>query len=229
MTDAHVAADLGVFLAGAMSRQEAREVRAHLDGCPYCAGELGELREVTDVLDGLTPELLLDGPPDGGDLLLRRAVRQVRRESAPGRRRVGWAAAAAVLGAACLGGGFVVGQGAVEPVVVAAPPSAPSADGARTARAVDARTGAEMAVTVVPASGWVRVAARIKGVPAGERCMLVVVGASGERELAGTWLASPNGQTGGTLLDGSALVAPDDVRSVEVQTEDGRRYVSVPV
>lgn len=229
MTDRHVAGDLGVYLAGALDRHESWSVEAHLSTCRSCAAELGELREVTALLDGVPPEVLLDGPPDGGDLLLRRTVRQVRRESGGRGRRLAGVAAAIVLGAAGVGGGFLAGQGTDGPVIVAAPASAPSTDGAVTGRAVDDGTGATMAVAVVPASGWVRLSATIRGIPAGERCRLVVVDADGDREPAGTWLVSLAGERDGTTLDGSALVAPENVRAVEVETEDGRRYVSVPV
>lgn len=229
MTDGHVRDDLGVYLAGALSPREGRSVDAHLAACPDCAAEMSELSEVTAVLDGVTPELLMDGPPDGGDLVLRRTVRRVRRESGTGRRRLAGAAAAVVVGAAALGGGFLVGQGAVPPIVLAAPASAPSTTGTVTGQAVDSSTGAGMTVAVVPAAGWVRVSARITGIPAGARCRLVVVGADGAREPAGTWLVSPAGERDGTKLDGSALVAPAEVQAVEVETEDGQTFVSVPV
>ena len=90
MTDRHVAGDLGVYLAGAMGRREAWGVEQHLAVCGWCTNELRELREVTALFNGMPPELLLDGPPDGSDLLLRRTVRQVRREAGRRRRVVGW-------------------------------------------------------------------------------------------------------------------------------------------
>ncbi len=52
MTDRHVAGDLGVYLAGALDRHESWSVEAHLSTCRSCATELGELREVTALLDG---------------------------------------------------------------------------------------------------------------------------------------------------------------------------------
>jgi RNA polymerase sigma-70 factor (ECF subfamily) len=69
----------------------------------------------------------------------------------------------------------------------------------------------------------------VEGVPAGERCRLVVVGAGGQREVAGSWLISPKGAEEGTALDGFALVAPADVTAVVVETVTGRQFVSAPV
>lgn len=229
MNDRHVAGDLGVYLAGALDRSERWAVETHLASCRWCANELTELREVTAMLENVPPEVLLDGPPEGGDLLLRRTVRQVRREGSGRGRRLASAAAAVVVAAAGVGGGFLYGQETAPTVTVAAPASAPTTDGVLTGRSVDGATGAEMAVAVVPATGWVRLSATIKGIPAGENCRIVVVGADGTRKEAGTWKVSEDGQRDGTTLDGSALVDPQDVRAVEVETDDGKRYVSVPV
>ena len=227
MTGAHVAGDLGAYLAGALDRREDRAIATHLLGCARCSAEMAGLAPTAAALARVPPELLLDGPPDGGDLLLRRAVRRVRREGRAPLRRVG---VALVLAAACATGGFAVAAVTVRPVVVAsAPASAPPAaiPGALTGSATDPATGAAMAVVVVPASGWVRLSATVSGIAAGERCRLVVVGADGSREPAGTWLVPASGEGDGTALDGSALVGPLGVRAVEVETDQGRRLVSV--
>ncbi|HZG91303.1 MAG TPA: anti-sigma factor [Pseudonocardia sp.] len=230
MTDRHVAGDLGVYLAGAMEPRDAWGVESHLAVCGWCSTELRELRDVTALLEGMPPEALLDGPPDGGDLLLRRTVRQVRREAGRGRRVAG-VAAAVLVGAAGLGGGFWYGQQSAPqppPAVVAAPDPVPFTQGALTGQAVDPETGAEMAVTVLPTAGWVRLSATTAGIPPGERCRMVVVAEDGTREVAFSWLTGEPGAGTGPL-SGSALVAPEDVAAVEVETEDGRTFVSVPL
>jgi RNA polymerase sigma-70 factor (ECF subfamily) len=145
------------------------------------------------------------------------------------RRRLVGAAAAAVAGIVLAGAGAVAGrQSAPDPV--AAAPSAPApVPGTRSAAATDAGTGARLSVQVVPAAGWVRLSAEVEGVPAGERCRLVVVGAGGERQVAGSWLVSPKAAAEGTALEGFALVPPDQVSAVVVETFAGRRYVSAPL
>jgi len=44
--------------------------------------------------------------------------------------------------------------------------------------------------------------------------------------VAGSWLVSPTGAATGTNLDGSALVAPDEVASIEVQNLNGHTFVA---
>jgi hypothetical protein len=230
MTDRHVAGDLGVYLAGAMEAREGWAVESHLAACGWCTNELRELREVTALLDGMPPEVLLDGPPDGSDLLLRRTVRQIRREGRRGRRVLG-VAAAVVLGTAGVGAGFVYGQQA-NPAVVVAQPQAPVQTApvdALVGQAVDKETGAQASVTVLPMAGYVRLTATVEGVPPGERCRLVVVSKDGsQREVAFGWVTG-DGTVKGDPLTGSAMIAPDDVGSVDVENDDGKTFVTVPI
>jgi hypothetical protein len=56
-----------------------------------------------------------------------------------------------------------------------------------------------------------------------------VVAKDGSTVLAGSWLVSPAGQANGTTLNGSALIDPDQVKSVRVVNNAGTEYVSVNV
>jgi hypothetical protein len=179
---------------------------------------------------------LLDGPPDDGDLVLHRALRQVRDESRTAvlrRRVVAGVAAAALLAAGVVGGAVLFqDQPSAElatPPAQTEPSASPLPEGTQVGSSVDPQTGARMTVRVVPAAGWVRVNAAVSGIAEGEECRLWVVSSDGSRELAGSWLVSAQGAAEGTTLDGSALVAPEDVAAVEVDNLGGRRYVSVPL
>jgi hypothetical protein len=228
MTDRHVAGDLGVYLAGAMGRREAWGVEQHLAVCGWCTNELRELREVTALFNGMPPELLLDGPPDGSDLLLRRTVRQVRREAGRRRRVIG-VAAAVLVGAVGVGGGFLYGQQSLpQTTEVAQPAGQTTGTGVMNGSAVDPKTGAQAAVSVMPTNGYVRLSASINGIPAGERCRMMVVAKDGTREQAFSWVTG-EAPPGGAPLTGSALMAPEDVAAVEVENEDGKTFVSVPL
>jgi anti-sigma factor RsiW len=232
--DEHDLGALGIYVLGGLGENERRSVEAHLAGCERCRRERTELEQIKAALGEVPPEAFLDGPPEDGDLIVQRSIRQVREESARRnlRRRglVGVAAAMALL--AALGSGVLVGRNQERPPVVVAPPG-PTATtppaGTRIASATDPVTGAGMTVRVVPAAGWVRVNATVTGIPRAQRCRLWVVARDGRRVLAGSWLVSAKGAAEGTTLDGSALVAPPDVVAVEVDNVSGRRFVTVRV
>ncbi|MFI9010749.1 anti-sigma factor family protein [Actinosynnema sp. NPDC053489] len=232
MTADHDPQLLGAYVLGVLDEHEAAAVREHLASCPGCRAEVAGLRAVEEAMGDVPPEALLDGPPEGGDLLLQRTLRQVRSERAgrARRRRVGVGLVAAAAAAVVLGGGFAVGRGTAPDVAVQQPvnPPAPPA-GTKLGSATDPRTGARMTVQVRPAAGWVRVNASVAGVARDERCRLVVVAKDGSRQEAGSWLVSAVGERDGTNLDGSALVAPEDVVAVEVRNFADEPIVTVPV
>ncbi|GAA5023401.1 zf-HC2 domain-containing protein [Kitasatospora paranensis] len=228
---------LGAYVLGALEPEETGAVEQHLLTCPPCRKEVAEMQDLERMLGEVPPELFVEGPPEGGDLLLQRTLRQARAERGAHRRRR-WAAvgaAAAVVAAAVLGGGVALGRAtapAGQVIAVGPGPSAgvsPPPAGTRTASQIDPATGAQMRVIMTPAAGWVRVSAVVAGIPAGQRCHLVVNGRSGATVEAGSWLVSPAGAKAGTRLDGSALVAPADVASVSVVNDSGQTFVTVPV
>ncbi|MEU8926083.1 zf-HC2 domain-containing protein [Kitasatospora sp. NPDC048545] len=230
---------LGAYVLGVLEAADVDSVERHLTACSSCRQEVAELRDLERVLDEVPPELLVDGPPEGGDLLLQRTLRQARAEQGVRQRRR-WAVAgtaAAVVAAAVLTGGVLLGRATspaepLPPVAVGPAPTAtvaPPPAGTRTNSATDRSTGARMTLTVTPAMGWVRVSAAITGIPVGQRCHLLVNGKDGVAVDAGSWLVSPVGAKAGTTLDGSALVAPADVTSVSVVNDSGQTFVTVPV
>ncbi|HVV10035.1 zf-HC2 domain-containing protein [Amycolatopsis sp.] len=227
MTAPHDSGSLGAYVLGALDRQEMRAMEQHLASCRRCQAELAELRMTRAALDELPPEAMVEGPPDGGDLLLQRTLRQVRQETRDRtrRRRTVLGVAAAAVAIVFVGGGVVVGRTTAPETV--AQQQVPA--GTRTASATDASTGAKMTVSVQPAAGWVRVDASVSGIPKGEKCRIFVVAHDGSREEAGSWLVSEAGERNGTQLDGAALIAPADVQAVEVENFAGEKYVSVPV
>ena len=227
--------DLAGYLTKSLDAEQVRLVEEHLAGCAECRGEVESLQEWTMALEAVPEAMLLDGPPEGGDLLLQRTLRQIRDEST-GRRHRRTAlvsAAAAVVVAAAIASGVVVGRGTAElPPPEALPPTQveqTTIPGTKTATAVDSGTGARITVAVAPAPGWVRIKAAVAEIPKGERCLLEVVAKNGTVVLAGSWVVSEKGAGEGTTLDGSALVAPAEVESVRVVTEAGKQYTSVTV
>jgi hypothetical protein len=218
--------DLGAYALGALDEPEARRVAEHVADCADCRAQLGELNGLRDLLGEIPPEAFLEGPPDGADLVLPRALRRINEEKAAGRRKrtLTITAAAAVVALAALGGGVLLGRGTqAQPSISAAQPA--NVPGTRQLTGSD--SGARLAATVVPADGWVWVHASVSGIPAGQKCRLVVVGRDGQSEIAGSWLVS--GKPGPAKLDGTALVAPDDVAAVQVENLSGHVFVRANV
>lgn len=214
--------DLAAHAMGLLDGAEARAVQAWIDRDPGARREWAALRETADALTELPPEMFLDGPPDS-DLLVRRTVRAVRAESGGTRRRRRFAlvAAAVAVAAALLGGGAVLGR-ALTP-----DPGTVVAAGARTAEG--AAGPIVMSTTVTPAAGWVRVSATVRGIEAGKRCTIIVVGRDGTENVAGSWLVSPTWQVEGGTVQGSTIIDPDDVLAVAIRDEGGTDLITLPV
>ena len=216
---------LGAYVLGVLDDEEWESVRRHLDGCPYCRLEVDDLRPMEAALGDVPPEAFLEGPPPGGDLLLQKTIDQVRGEhrTRERRRTTRLAVAAAVIAVLALGGGLLIGR--LTAPDTPASPAAPVAVAARTATAADPGTGATLSVAVQPAAGWVRLRATIGGIAVGEPCRLYVVARDGSRWQAGSWVAEANGAT----VDGSALIPPAEVESVQAETYAGLVLVSATV
>jgi hypothetical protein len=231
----HVHEQLGGYLLGVLDRHERRGVEEHLTWCAACRAEATDLNVVATSLAEVPPEAFLDGPPQGGDLMLQRTLRAVRGERVVRDHRRLLLAAASVVAviAAALGGGVLIGRNVTDGTVVRAAPSTPPSSsapvpGSHTFTGTNPDTGARMSAAVIPAAGWVRIRAHVDGVAAGRRCQLMVVSRQGERVLAGSWVVSAAGERAGTALEGSALVAPDDVAALEVVTVEGDNLITVP-
>lgn len=225
----HDRAQLGAYALGVLDPVEARQVHEHLATCVDCQREVSELMMIRRALDQVPPEAFVDGPPEEGDLLLRRTLRQVRDE-VPSRRGFSAVAAvaAAVAVAVALGGGILLGRQTVS-TPVAQPPTTTVPSNARLAEGTNQDTGTTMSIALEPRKGWVWVNANVQGLDAGLRCEMYVIAKDGEEILAGGWLVSEEGSAKGTALEGTALLPPDQVKAVEIRTQEGQTMVSVPL
>ncbi len=212
----HQSEQLGAYALGVLDDDEWSAVHAHVEDCPQCRQEVGDLREIEERLGEIPPEAFLEGPPPGGDLLLRKTLQQVRQETRgeDKRRRALWSLAGVAAAVVALAGGTFFGRSTVPASVVATS----SAAAPRVGTTTDAVTGTSLNVTMTPAAGWVRLRATVAGVPAGSQCRLYVVARDGSREFAGSWLVG----YGASAVDGSALVAPAEVTAVLVETYAGQ-------
>jgi Putative zinc-finger len=246
----HDRAALGAYALGALDPDETRAVDAHLAGCADCRAEVAEISELHAMLGEVPPEAFLDGPPEDGDLLLQRTLRQVRSErderialaepepsrwqeppvTTTGRGRRGLvlvAAALAMIAGAGVVGGLIGRQTAESPTATSSSP--PPVAGTKTAKATDPATGTAINATVVPKAGWVTVHADVRNLPVGAQCQLRVVDKAGHFLVAGSWLVSEKTAKEGSVIDGGALIPIDEVKSIDVYTFQGRKMVSAPV
>jgi anti-sigma factor RsiW len=234
----HPRGDLAALALGLLDDAEAEPLRVHLAGCAACRADLVELRDGALLTAALDPaDLAADLPeppvaptrPD--DLLLARTLREIRAGRTSARRRSLASLAAVAATAVVLGGAGAVGLGLVTGEQAPAPPVAQPSPGPGAVELVGTSpSGASADVTVEPARDWVRLAVRVSGIPAGERCRVVVVTAGGERVVAGSWTVGespPPGTTRPPVLM-SAAVPLDQVVSVEVETLAGEPVVSAP-
>jgi anti-sigma factor RsiW len=226
----HLPDSLGAYVLGALDEIETRAVAAHLAACAECREQADELTEMKDALGEVPPEAFLEGPPEDGDLVLQRTLRQVRAEKASGTRTRNLAvtAAAVIAVAIALGGGVVLGRNKGSATVAALPPPATTAPSipAGTRYITGTEGGSRLNVRIEPAAGWVRLNASVTGIPAGQKCVLMVRSKSGDTQTAGSWVVSAKAAKNGTNLDGSALVPMDQVASVYVMNTDGHVFVS---
>jgi hypothetical protein len=226
---------LGAFAFGALHGRERETITRHVNGCGRCRAELAELKEVTRMLGELPPEAVLTGPPECGDLVLQRTLRQMRDEVAGfGRRqhlRQGLATTA--VAAACVVAGVALGRSTLPPSITQ-PATSPTVQasvvpGTKVASTLDEQTSTRLVATVVPAQGWVRLNVAVSGVARGEKCRIVVVDRDGGRQIAASWVVSEKGESEGTNVDGAAAVPLDEITAVEVETAAGKTLVSLRI
>ena len=93
---------LTAYALGLLNETEGVGLEQHLTECELRRMDYADLRETVAQLAELPPEIFLDGAPEDSDLVLQRALRQIRHEASAPRRypRIVAAAVAVPLAAA---------------------------------------------------------------------------------------------------------------------------------
>ena len=244
---AHDAVTLGCYALGVLDAHESFGVEQHLRGCPSCRAQVADFHRIRTALDEVPREAFLheleDDLPKPSDLVLQRTLRQIRQESAipqpraaepsprasprpvedlpepqhaKPRRWPGYLAAAAVAAVVAFGGATVLLQNN----------EAPGSNIAAT-RTGEATAGAIRLVAEIAPSSQDRylVTADIDGLPAAQKCKLVVVGKDGTRTEAFAWTTTEKQRLEGSQVRGMVSVSPDEVKSISVETADGKAFV----
>ena len=223
---------LGAYALGHLERDDPEStaaVRAHLDGCPSCRGELAEITPLVGLLGGVDPAAFGSPPfppPELGSRIRDAVAREraggpvgaeprgPRRRASTPRRRWLPAAVAAVLVLA-LGAGVVAGR--------ASAPDPPSA-GPVPLQPVSLRPVEGSSVQVdsagIVAHTWgVELRMEGSGFADGEVFSAMVVGTSGRLQPAGRFLGTGE-QTMTCNLQSAVMAA--DARAIVVQDDEGR-------
>lgn len=235
MNDQHVLEELGAYSLGILDDDECDAVELHLAGCTTCRAELADIDDVADMLAMVDDDDWSGEPPAShDDLVLQRTLRAVRADHARKSRGRTLLVAAAVAGLVAVSGlvGAVLGGGDDDGTNIAEPTVSPSetVPGTVEYEGTDPTTGVYLEASVIPAANWIRLDVHVTGVAEGERCQLVAVSESGERQVAGSWVigekaAGPEGLS----VAGSAAMSVDDLARVEIVTFDGEHLVGVDV
>lgn len=238
MSESHV--DIKALMVGDLTDAQEVIARTHIAQCGSCRAHIDSLQAVEDMLRQIPPEALLEGPPPGSDLLLQRTLRQTRPpnrviRNLPRRNSLLTISAAAAVLTLVAGVSAGIGYSMNDSSRSTPPPqaapvitSSPAAEvpGIRSASTVNATTGTRLTASVEPAAGFVRVYAAVTGIPEGERCRLIVEGADGTRETAGSWVISEKGAREGATISGNAIIDMQNVSSVVIENAKGQVFAS---
>jgi anti-sigma factor RsiW len=182
---------LGVYVVGAISPTERDAVDRHLAVCADCRDELAGLAGLPALLSRVPPEdvgrLSLDDSgaerapqPPPLQALARRAARL--------RRHRLWPALAAAAAAGLVVGGGAVAASSLRGAPAVRPPAAQQPAGQWMAvSGSDPRTHADATVRYAARPWGAQVKVQIRGVAAGTRCELEVIGAGGQDVPSGSW------------------------------------------
>ena len=193
--------NVGAYLLGALDPADRAVYQAHLAGCPLCEAELLRMAPLPGLLQRIAEDDFAD--PDDEDAATTAPVPVVppaRRSRMP----VALAAAAVVL---------VLALAGIAAVTVFAPPGPDRV----TWSAQDPDTGIRADVDLTERPWGTELSIRMRDVPPGKPCKLVVRARDGSREVAGWWAA---GTTAEEEIPGSTSFDLAAIARVEVVTGD---------
>ena len=202
--------DIGAYIVGALDAEASARVRRHLRACRACRDDFHDLVPVRDWLGWL----VLAGEPGTGDRPGRPPLEHVRslRGYVCGRLRRRWLPAAAATAAA-------LGSAAVAVAALSAHPAVPAF------RAFDRATGVHGQAHMTGRPNGTEIDLTVTGLPADERCTLVVISAAG-RGVAGTWSAKYDGTA---QVEGTTAIPARQLTALRIEAPGHRLLLSIPV
>jgi Putative zinc-finger len=201
--------DIGAYVLGALSDDRRAALMAHLDGCPSCRSELGELESVARLLPLADPLRTTERPPlppHLGETIFRRIADQRRMQLRRSRKLAGVVAAAAAI--IVIGLFAVVSQRADHP----------------TATVAFARTDSSAQLEYFP---WgTRIELSVAGLPEEEVYGVWLEKEDGSRVPAGSFWTPKKGDPHVIL---SAALNSEDCKGIGVSDADGKTVMYAPI
>jgi len=198
---------IGAFVLGKLDARELEAMRAHLDGCPECRAEVGELEPVVAALADADPDRIGEDAWPPGDLeesTLAPILGEIHFARVR-RRRVPWSAVAAA--AICV---LVIGLAGftwfLGPAVVMEPLSFSEAPG------VDVRGG------LIAHDSGTEIRLVVSGSQHGQTYRVTLASEDEERVNAGTFIGAGDEPVRGTF---NAALSREDAQRLEVRTPGG--------
>ncbi|GAA2101944.1 anti-sigma factor family protein [Actinomadura alba] len=236
MSDGIRHTDVGAYALGVLDDTERELFELHLIGCDACTAEFADLSGMRRLFSGVAPaEVGRDAHPlELFDLLSRRATTARR-------RRRGTAVLSAAAGIALLAGGVAAGAAIAGQDGSGQRPAhdhgalAQDLLGTGDRRSATDPTTRVVGTVAMEAKGWgTQVALGLSRVRGPLVCRLVAVTRSGGRHVVTEW-AVPKagygfpGSPGDLAVHGGTASGPSDIMRFEVQAEDGRTLLTIPV
>ncbi|MGW0821518.1 zf-HC2 domain-containing protein [Streptomyces sp. NPDC002845] len=243
---------VGAYALGILDDAEASQFEAHLATCEWCGQQLDELAGMEPMLAALADLPSSQGSPAIGESLAAkpsprladRLVGEVVEHRAKRSRRsfFGLAAGIAAIVAgptavyATTSGGDSGGGGGQD---VASPAKDAFMVMSEKVEATDASTKVSATVAMEAKDWGTHAVLELKNVTGPEKCSLIAVAKSGERETATTW-AVPNWGYGienatteqarnPLYVHGGVAMDPSDIDHFEVMTFEGKKLVEVAI
>jgi anti-sigma factor RsiW len=201
--------DVGCYVLGSLDSAERAKLEEHLVDCDVCRAELVSLAGLPGLLSRVSPQEAADGLPTARPQLLEGLLTRAADQRRTRRHRLIAVAAAVILVAGGIVGGFELAH--------------PSGNGTATT-AADGPVHAS--VRLVGTASGTKITLSLSGVPSGEECRLVAISTDGSSHDAGSWYASYNGDV---AVNETAALAPAELAALRVETGAGRPLVTIPL
>ena len=212
-TSCAVTESVGAYVLDRVDASERARIEVHLKLCLICRAAVDELRPVADLLGSVSEtEIVPDRSPEPSPVLLDRvlATTSATRQRQAKSRRALLAAALAVAAA-----------GMAIPAIDQKGPPAP---GPVLATATGA--GVSGTANLVGNDAGTDIRLRLRGVPEGLTCRLIVQDRSGARHQAGSW---PAGYDGTVDVPASTTVPLPRIVALGIETTTGRELLAIPI